>query len=439
MDQIALELKETVDVARFVKVNSDKPYDSSWFAQGTLPVQIDSVMFNSEVGTVSAPYMLNNEFHTARLISVGQRPDSMQASHILISYVGAYNVLPEVVLTRDQASSLADSLFNVLKRKPAKMEELAKEFSTDPSVAQNNGDLGWFADGNMVHSFNEAVYDTKVGDFTLTETPFGYHIIEVTGKNDLVKKVKVAMVDREIYASDKTYQDTFAKASKIATECDNEEEFNTAVTEQRLNKRKMPVIREMSNYIAGLTNPRQVVRWAYNEDTEVGQVSSIFDLENMFVVAIVTKKVEEGYPTVDQIKDRIKQKVYNQLKGEYYADKLNAFDGNFDKIKTDMSVTDKHVVPLFFSSRNLPGFTVENNVIGTVFGMENGTISQPIIGNAAVFMVKVNDITVATDPGNYTAVISELKADLEKRVNQDTPYNMLKESLDIVDNRIDFY
>ena len=439
MDQIALELKETVDVVRFVKVNSDKPYDSSWFAQGTLPVQIDSVMFNSKVGTVSAPYMLNNEFHTARLIEVGHRPDSMQASHILISYVGAYNVLPEVVLTRDQASSLADSLLNVLKRKPAKMEELAKEFSTDPSVAQNNGNLGWFADGNMVHSFNEAVYDTKVGDFTLTETPFGYHIIEVTGKKDLVKKVKVAMVDREIYASDKTYQDTFAKASKIATECDNEEEFNAAVTEQRLNKRKMPAIREMSNYIAGLTNPRQVVRWAYNDDTEVGQVSSVFDLENMFVVAIVTKKVDEGYPTVDQVKDRIKQKVYNQLKGEYYADKMNAFDGNFDKIKTDMNVTDKHVVPLFFSSRNLPGFTVENNVIGTVFGMENGIVSQPIIGNAAVFMVKVNDITVGTDPDNYTAVIAELKADLEKRVNQDTPYNMLKESLDIVDNRIDFY
>jgi len=439
MDQIALELKETVDVPRFVKVNSDKPYDSSWFAQGSLPVQIDSVMFNSKVGTVSAPYMLNNEFHTARLIAVGHRPDSMQASHILISYVGAYNVLPEVVLTRDQASNLADSLFNVLKRKPAKMEELAKEYSTDPSVAQNNGNLGWFADGNMVHSFNEAVYNTKVGDFTLTETPFGYHIIKVTGKKDLVKKVKVAMVDREIYASDKTYQDTFAKASKIATESDNEEEFNAAVTEQRLNKRKMPVIREMSNYISGLTNPRQIVRWAYNEDTEVGQVSSVFDLENMFVVAVVTKKVEEGYPTVDQIKDRIKLKVYNQLKGEYYTKKMNEFDGDFDKIKANMEVTDKHVVPLFFSSRNLPGFTVENNVIGTVFGMENGNVSQPIIGNAAVFMVKVNDITVASDPGNYSAVIAELKADLEKRVNQDTPYNLLKESLDIVDNRIDFF
>jgi len=93
------------------------------------------------------------------------------------------------------------------------------------------------------------------------------------------------MVDREIYASDNTYQDTFAKASKIATESENSDEFNTTVIEQRLNKRKMTSLREMSNYIAGLTNPRQIIRWAYNEDTEVGQVSSVFDLDDMFVVA----------------------------------------------------------------------------------------------------------------------------------------------------------
>lgn len=439
IDQIALELQETVDVVRFVKVNSDQPYDSSWFAPWKLPVQIDSLMFNSKVGAVSEPYMLNNEFHVARLMEVGQRPDSMKASHILISYVGAYNARPEVERNREQAMELTDSLFNVLKKKPRKMVELAKEFSNDPSVEQNDCDLGWFEDGSMVNTFNEAVYDNKIGKFTIAETPFGYHIIKTTGKKKLVKKVKVAMVDREIYASDKTYQDSFAKASKIATECDNEEEFNDAVTEQRLNKRIMPVIREMSNYIAGLKNPRQIVRWAFNEDTETGQVSSVFDLEDMFVVAVLTAKVDEGYPTLDQVKERIQQNVYNQLKGEYYADKMKEFDGNLDKIKADMKVSDKHVNPLFFSSRNLPGFTIENEVIGTVFGMKNGTVSQPIIGNSGVFVVKVNDITVAGDITNYSSVIAELQADFEKRVSQDYPFTSLKESIEIVDNRIEFY
>ncbi len=439
MEQIALELKETVDVVRFVKVNSDKPYDSSWYAAGKLPVQIDSLMFNSEVGTVSNTYKLNNEFHVARLMEIGQRPDSMKASHILISYVGAYNARPEVERNRDQASELTDSLFNVLKGNPARMEILAKEFSNDPSVEQNNSDLGWFEDGSMVSAFNDAVYNTEVGEFTISETPFGFHIIEVTGKKDLAKKVKVAMVDREIYASDKTYQDTFAKASKIATESDNEAEFNDAVAEQRLNKRTMPTMREMSNYIAGLKSPRQVVRWAYNDDTKVGDVSSVFDLEEMFVVAVLTAKVDEGYPTLDQVKERIRQNVYNQLKGKYYVEKMNEFDGDIAKIKANMDVTDKNVNPLFFASRNLPGFTIENEVMGTVFGMKDGAVSQPIIGNSGVFVVKVNSITVAGDITNYSPIITEFQSEFQKRVDQDYPFLALKESLDIVDRRIEFY
>lgn len=439
IDQIAQEFRETVDVVRFVKVNSDKPLDTSWFAQGKLPVQIDSLMFNSKVGTVSEPYMLNNEFHVGRLMEVGSRPDSMKASHILISYVGAYNARSEVTRDKDQASSLADSLFNVLKRQPNTMVQLAKEFSNDPSVEQNNSDLGWFEDGKMIYSFNEAVLNTKVGKFTLTETPFGFHIIEVTGKKELVKKVKVAMVDREIYASDETYQNTFAKASKIATECANEDEFNKVVTEERLNKRTMPVIREMNNYIAGLKNPRQIIRWAFNPETEAGQVSNVFDLEDMFVVAVLTAKIDEGYPTLEQVKERIYQNVYNELKGEYYTNKMKELNYNLDEVKAGMQTVDKNVNPLYFSARNLPGFTTENKVIGEVFGMKSGTVSNPIIGNSGVFLVKVNDITLAGNTTNYTPIINELQADFEKRVGQDYPYNAMKESVEIVDNRIDFY
>jgi len=268
---------------------------------------------------------------------------------------------------------------------------------------------------------------------------FGYHIIEVTGKKELVEKVKVAMVDVEIYASDQTYQDTYAKASKIATECSNEEEFNAAVTDQRLNKRTMPAIREMSNYIAGLKNPRQIVRWTFNENVEVGNVSTVFDLEDMFVVALLTGKENEGYPALESIKERIEPNVYKELKGEYLANKMKAFNGDLAKVKSNMNVAEKVVDPLSFSSRNLPGFTVENNVIGTVFGMKDGDVSQPIIGNGGVFVVKVSGITLAENTGNYSSVILEKENEFSRRVNQDNPYNALKESLNIVDNRIEFY
>jgi peptidyl-prolyl cis-trans isomerase D len=439
MQQITVELKETPDPLRFVKVNSDKPIDTSWFAEGQLPVQIDSIMFNSEIGTVSKPYKLNNVINVARLMEIGNRPDSMRASHILIAYTGAFNARIEVERSRDQAEAFADSLFNVLKRQPNKMKAFAKEYSNDPSVESNDGDLGWFQDGAMIYAFNEAVYNTKAGKFTLTETPFGYHIIEVIGKGDLVKKVKVAQVEREVYASDKTYQKTFAKASKIATECKTEDEFSKMVTEQRLNKREQPVLREMSNFIAGLNNPRQIVRWAFNKETELGQVSSVFDLDDMFVVAVLVTSEPDGYPSLESVMERIEPRVYNEFKGEYLLNKMNELDGNMAKIKADMSVTDKEVNPLFYGSRNLPGFTIENEVIGSVFGMKKGDVSQPIIGTSAVFIVKVNDMTKVAGITDYAPTITAMTDDFSQRVDQDRPFQALKESLEIVDNRIDFY
>ena len=437
--EVAEAFKTTVDVPRFVKINSDNAYDSSWYTQGTIPPQIDSLMFNSPVGTVSEPYQLNDAFHVARLMKVEHRPDSLMATHILIAFQGAYNADPEIKRTREEAVELSDSLLNVLKKSPKKLGDLAKEYSNDPSVQTNNGDLGWFKDGQMVPTFNEAVVNNKVGSFTLVESPFGYHIIKVTGKKEPVEKVKVAIIDQEILASDETNQNTFAMANKVATECRTKQEFDTYVADNKLNKRSMPSLRQMSNRIPGLSNPRNMIQWAYNKNTNVGDVSTVFELDNSFVVAVLTNKKEEGYPSLESVKNLIERKVYNELKGNYIVKEMGKYNNDLNTIKTKMDVTDKNVNSLFFTTRNLPGFVMENKVIGTVFGSENGSVTKPIIGDGAVFIVKINSIVKASETKNYSSTIDETIASFASRVNQNQPYIALKESLNVVDNRISFY
>jgi peptidyl-prolyl cis-trans isomerase C len=58
--------------------------------------------------------------------------------------------------------------------------ELAKANSTDPSAAQNGGDLGFFAKGQMVPEFEAAVFAMKDGEFTKVpvQTQFGFHVIK---------------------------------------------------------------------------------------------------------------------------------------------------------------------------------------------------------------------------------------------------------------------
>ena len=438
MNKIYEEFKTTDNVARFVKLNSDNRYDSSWKTEGQLPLQIDTLMFGAELGTTTKPWLENDEFHIARLVDIAYRPDSMKATHILIAYKGALRANPELVRTREQAEKLADSVFTMVK-KSKNIETLANQFSDDPSVKQNSGDMGWFADGTMVGPFNEAVLNGNTGDITFAETPFGFHIIEVTGKKEDVKKVRVAMIDHQVLASNQTYQQTFAQASKLASENKTEAEFNDAVVEDRLNKRSMPKIDKMSNYIAGLNSPRQIVRWSFNEDTKVGDVSEVFDLEDMFVVAVVTAKSEEGYPPLSEVKDRIATLVVNDVKGKYIADQMKANSNDLDKLATEFNTKKVNVNALTFNSRNLQGFGQEKDVIGTIFALKASDITAPIPGNGGVFVVMVDNMAKAQDKESYAGTIQTLQTSFKKKVDQDAAYKAIEKSLDITDNRILFY
>jgi peptidyl-prolyl cis-trans isomerase D len=433
------DFEKTGDVAQFVKANSDAPYDSSWKAKGELPVQIDSIMFNSKPGTIVGPYKEGDSYNIARLVDVGYRPDSLKASHILIAYKGAMRANPNLNRTKEEAKQLADSLFNVLKKHPGKLETLADEFSDDGSVNQNHGDLGWFLDGRMVPAFTQAVINTKTGHFTIAETPFGYHVIKVTGKTKPVKKVRVAIIKQEIVPSNETYQNIFAKASKLATENKTADAFYKAILKEHLHKRTMPRIHEMSNYITGLNNPRQVVKWAFNEDTEIGDVSEVFDLDGQYVVAVLTEKYEEGYPSLDEVKQRIATNVLNQVKGRYLAEKMKAYNGNLDKIAKEMNGIKESVPALAFTDRNMPKFGREKMVIGYTFGMDDNKTSKPLIGNGGTFVIKLNKITHVNPLSDYTPVVKKMEENFAKRVKQDRPYWAIKKAADIVDNRISFY
>lgn len=88
----------------------------------------------------------------------------VKASHILVD-------------DEKTAQEVADKL-----KGGAKFEDLAKEYSKDPSGA-NGGDLGYFGPGEMVPEFENAAYSLEVGQVSdIVKTEFGYHIIKVTDK-----------------------------------------------------------------------------------------------------------------------------------------------------------------------------------------------------------------------------------------------------------------
>jgi hypothetical protein len=60
--------------------------------------------------------------------------------------------------------------------------KLAKKYSTDKTSAAKGGDLGYFAKGQMVPAFNNAVFSMKPGEIRMVKSQFGWHIIRLTGE-----------------------------------------------------------------------------------------------------------------------------------------------------------------------------------------------------------------------------------------------------------------
>ena len=436
------DFKKAENIPLFVNAESDNRYDSTFFKEGELPVRIDSIMFNSPVGTFVEPYLEDNAWHMAKLVDIQFRPDSMKASHILISYAGAYMSGENVTRTKKEAEVFADSLLNVINASPDKIEILAIEFSNDPSVAENSGNLDWFADGSMIYQFNNAVLKGKVGDITIAETAFGYHVIKITGKQKPVKKVRVAIIDIDISPSQQTYQDVFTKASEFQGKSTSLEAFDTLTTNMGLNKRSAPYLQPMGDRIAGLDYPRPIIQWSFIEGIGVGSVSHVFTMEEKYVVAVVTKVREKGIPELDEIKDMIEPLIIKELKGDLTVDKMNNIlkeAKNLVQIAKKLDSKVDTVDNVSFNMRNIAGYGNEANLLAKVFTMKNGVISRPVKGNNAAFFVIVDEIIDPEPNQDRKMYERQMLMNFRAKVNNNSFLQALEEKADIIDNRVTFY
>jgi peptidyl-prolyl cis-trans isomerase D len=371
VEQIYQQFKTASDVPDFVNAVSDTRYDSTWHKQGTLPVQIDSVMFNSPVGTFYGSYIENDVYHIAKLVDVQMRPDSMRASNILISYQGARGA-QQITRTKEEAKKLADSIYTALIVRPAEYNDMVLKYSDDPTARKNMGDLDWFPDGKMIYQFNEACLEGKVGDIVMTETPFGYHVIKITGKQPLQKKVRVAMIDRSIQPSNETDQATYLKANEFVSKYNTLSAFEKGVLDQGQDKRTADKVGPLSNNIPGVNDPRQIIRWAFNNKTKKGDVSQVFDMGDAYVVATVKETYKKGLAQLSEVRERIKPLVLREKK----AGIAQPFNASVDTLSD-----------ITFGSYNMPLFGPEMEVIGVIFSMKPGEVSKPLQGNQAVYVI----------------------------------------------------
>ena len=445
--QLVAEMKkdftETDNIANFVNGNSDQRYDSTWKSRTDVPAAIEKVIFDegNQPGFVYGPYFDDNAFNMVRIMDLQNRADSLKASHILISFNGALRS-EDTVTTKEQAKMRADSILNALKKNAKStdlFEKLATKYSSDKGSAEKGGDLDWFTDGVMVPTFNEFVMNNPVGQMGVVESPFGYHVIKVTGKTEMKPKARLAVLKHEVTPSTKTYQDIFAVANKFVTENRTYDQFNAAIEAQGLTKRSMPRMNASTYQITGIENPRQIVRWAFDDKTKMHDVSSIFELDNAFVVAALTDVVPKGYAPLATIAEQAKYQIINQKKGEVAVDRMKACGTDYDRMVKELGAESTSVSDVNIDSRVLSNFGVEADVIGTIMGMKEGEVVGPIAGNSSAFVIKNVKVTPAPATTDYSTILRDKTSQFNNKVLNNSVYNALRNMCEIEDNRVMFY
>ncbi|MBL0104740.1 MAG: peptidylprolyl isomerase [Bacteroidetes bacterium] len=410
----------------YVNSNSDTPFDSTYHAKGTLAPALDTALFNAPIGTIVGPYIDGNIYKVSKLTAEKFSSDSVKARHILVK-----------INNNDTASAMAkaDSLKNAIK-KGSKFADLATTFSEDAGSAVKGGDLGWFPQGAMVPTFNDACFNGKKGDMPIVTSQFGIHLIEILDKTAPAKRIQVATIDRKIEPSQRTYDAIYSRANDFALKNSTSEAFDSSIVKEGLNKRTQEV-RETDKNIPGLDQPRELVRWAYTASK--GDLSKIMTFGDKYVMAHLVGIKEKGILPLEDVKDAVTVEVRRQKKLDMLVEKFNAAgSGNVDAIAQKLNITPSDADNVNFTNPYIAGMGNEPAIVGSVFGMKAGQTSKPIKGENSVVVVMVKSIAEPAATTDYSANTKQMTDQLRSRSEYEI-FNTLKEQANIEDNRGKFY
>ncbi|MEW2921279.1 peptidylprolyl isomerase [Muricauda sp. ANG21] len=424
--------RNTTDMVAFLDRNSDTKFDTIYKAKNDLPSIAADTLMSMSVGEIYGPYK-DGDFYRVSKIMDKKTNGTVKASHILITWEGAERANPSITRTKEEAEARAKELLVEAKKEGTVFTTLARENSDGPS-APRGGDLGYFQEGVMADEFNDFCFNNPVGAIDLVETQFGYHIIKVDDKQDVIQ---VATLSREIEPSEETINTLFTDATKLemATMDAEPENFGDIARESSYTVRPVNKIKEMEENLPGLGSQRSIVQWAFNDDTNVGDIRR-FNVNNGYAIVQLTKKYKKGLMTPEDASATALPEIRKKRKAEQI---IAANQGKaMDAFASDNNVSLSNASALTIKAPTIPGAGREPLVVGRAFALDQDQTSNLIEGETGVFMIKVTNKEEAPSIENFSTYANNLRSSAANRVNG-AVYNALKEKAEIEDKRATFY
>jgi peptidyl-prolyl cis-trans isomerase D len=181
--------------------------------------KIQYISFGADEIPGGAPQVSDAEiqaYYNAHLADY-QVKDQVRARHILIAVPAGADAKTDAA-AKAKAQGLLDQI-----HKGADFAALAKANSDDPGSKDQGGELGWFQHGKMVPPFDQAAFSLQPGQVSgLVKTSFGYHIIQVEGKQtahtkplaEVKDQIVPVLQQQKLGTAEQTYANALASQAK---------------------------------------------------------------------------------------------------------------------------------------------------------------------------------------------------------------------------------
>lgn len=417
------KLAEAANPALVVADYSEVPYQDIFFSESQLSPEESKFATSASIGEIYGPIRENETFKLYKLIDRTVAPDSVKLRMIII---------PEGT-DKLAANNRADSIINVIKG--------GKDFATVANEVfpqSQGGELGWLTEAQLASAgkeFVSAAYKAP-GEITKLNLQGQIQILKVEEKTQPTNKYKLALVQIPVIVSDQTMAALDNEMNQFVAEHGNAKYFVKSAQDLGYNVVPSALISGSFPNISQISGSRQVVSWAFQE--KVGSVRK-FDLSDYKIVAVIDAKIDAGYLPLSEVKDVLKAELIKDKKAEKMIADLKA--KNLTSLEAYAQATGAKVDTAKFVTFNTPsiiGIGRESALnVYSELGQPN-KLEAPIKGDNGVLALSVLSKTDQSKEFNAESFKQTASSQNMYRIMSQA-VQVLKEKLDVVDNRIAFF
>lgn len=433
---LARGLASAQNDSSYARMNSDIQLPTS-LSYANMSEQLKEAVKTFVPGGVYGPYREGDTYFIYKYN--GTKKDSVytaRASHILIRFENPSDSAKAVA--RKKAEAILGQING-----GANFEALAAANSADPGSGQRGGDLGYFQNnGAMVKPFEDAVFSMSGTGLVnkIVESQFGFHIIKVTdAKNNTL--YRLASIGKTIAPSEATRDDAYRKADEFVNSVKTKTQFDEAVKKDKsLVVSTANRLQESSSNVNAIQNARDIVRWAFADNTDISDVSQVFETDQQYVVAVLTGKTDKDNVKVDDFREELTAKVRSQLKAEQITAKLKGATGDLEAIakKYGAGALVESAEDISLATGFLTSAGFDPIAIGKAFGLKNGQKTGVFTGENGVFIIDMKNRTEAPKIADFTPQKTQLVQSLQSR-SSFLLNEAVRDNADITDRRSKFF